>query len=86
MRQQRDLTVSKLPSHEVGTSLAYLMSDTAIFRLEVEVREEWERTLFINGTPALTDYLFLDDFRVIDDRYLAVVTGGTDVNSKHLYL
>ncbi|MBE6659145.1 MAG: hypothetical protein E7604_11985 [Ruminococcaceae bacterium] len=75
-----------LPSHEVGTSLAYLMSDTAIFRLEVEVREEWERTLFINGTPALTDYLFLDDFRVIDDRYLAVVTGGTDVNSKHLYL
>ncbi|MBQ7299695.1 MAG: hypothetical protein IJW77_07630 [Clostridia bacterium] len=75
-----------LPSHEVGTSLAYLMSDTAIFRLEVEVREEWERTLFINGAPALTDYLFLDDFRVIDDRYLAVVTGGTDVNSKHLYL
>ena len=71
---------------DTGTALQYLMTDTTIYRLEVEVKEDWSRTLYINKAPALTDFLFLDDFRVIDNDYLAVVTGGTDVQSQHLYL
>ncbi|MBO5671166.1 MAG: hypothetical protein J6S41_06415, partial [Clostridia bacterium] len=75
-----------LPSHEVGTSLAYLMADTTVYRLEMEVKEDWARTLYINEVPALSGFLFLDDFRVIGNGALAVVTGGTDINSQHLYL
>lgn len=75
-----------LPSHEVGTSLAYLMADTTVYRLEMEVKEDWARTLYINEVPALSGFLFLDDLRVIDNGALAVVTGGTDINSQHLYL
>ncbi len=75
-----------LPSHEVGTSLAYLMADTTVYRLEMEVKEGWARTLYINEVPALSGFLFLDDFRVIGNGALAVVTGGTDINSQHLYL
>ena len=75
-----------LPSHEVGTSLAYLMADTTVYRLELEVIEDWARTLYINEVPALSGFLFLDDLRVIDNGALAVVTGGTDINSQHLYL
>ena len=75
-----------LPSHEVGTSLAYLMADTTVYRLELEVKEDWARTLYINEVPALSGFLYLDDLRVIGNGALAVVTGGTDVNSQHLYL
>lgn len=72
--------------HDVGSSFGYLMADYTVHRLEIAVDEDWGRTLYINGNAALHDFLFLDDFRVIDNDYLAVVTGGTDVNSQHLYL
>ena len=72
--------------HDVGSSLGYLMTDTAIHRLDIKVDENWKRTLYINGNAALHDFLFFSDFRVIDNHCLAVVTCGTDVNSEHLYL
>ncbi|MBR5871911.1 MAG: hypothetical protein IKZ09_12830 [Clostridia bacterium] len=72
--------------HDVGSSFAYLMTDLFIHRLEVRIGEDWSRTLYINGALALDGFLYLNDIRAVDDYHLAVVTGGTDINSEHLYL
>lgn len=70
------------------SSVGYLKIGTSVCRIALELKSEQglARTLYINEKTAIRDFLFIRDIRVVVGDCIAIVTGGTDINSSHLYI